>query len=178
NQLKANLSDSFRVTGLIGEFHQNLSQYCENKNDIAPKLQQYAKNALKLHLDIIILVENLQHETFELVIIEAKKVKNLSLTNLSQLIGYCIVANVNYGILINVDQRVSNELALILTKMPTLTHINRIYNQQQRTLGLGVMTYNHQTRQIEPSDYGHFKTISQLAKQIERHLTTIQSDHL
>lgn len=172
-QLKANFSASFRVTGLIGELHQNLKQHCENNTHISSAIQQYAQNALKLHLDITIVIENLDNGAFESVIVEAKKVKNLGLTNLSQLIGYCIVADVNYGILINVDQRVSSELSLLLTKTPSLTQIRRIHHEQEKILGLGVMTYNHQTRQIEASDYGYFKTIPQLAQHIEKKLLRI-----
>ncbi len=171
-QLKANFNpqNPIRITALQGELHQGLRQFCEHNTNISPLLLDYSQNAQRLHLDIFILIENLQTQKFHLIIIEVKKVSNLGLTDLSQLIGYCIVANVNYGLLINVDKRISREFASILIKTPSLAQIERIHNQKHLLLGLGVMTYNHQTRQIEVSEYGHFRAISQLAKDIETKL--------
>ena len=62
--------------------------------------------------NISILLENKENGKFDIVIFEIKKVKKMGLSELSQLIGYCLVSKVKFGVLVNVDTAISHNLSI------------------------------------------------------------------
>src|SRR5690606_26612030 len=92
NQIQSNLSGTgFVVKPLIGEISSGLRTLIANGYNAGTLLNQYSKSVHKLHLDVSIVVENVNTGHFEIIIFEVKKVPNLGLGELSQVIGYCPV---------------------------------------------------------------------------------------
>ena len=163
----ANLDESkFIVKILIGEISSALRTLIANGYEAGELLQKFSKNVHKLHLDITLLVENVANGKFELIIFEIKRTKKLGLSELSQLIGYCLVSKCRFGILMNVDNSVSSEFSVILDGDKDLTKITRLIDQQKVEHEFGVMIWNSTTQKITYTEAGEIKTIPQLTQKI------------
>lgn len=140
----------------------------------SPQLKQFIQDIPPLNLDVFVVIMNEPGE-FELLINEIKDVNSLGLNELSQLIGYCLIANSKFGLLINIDGSVSRRFLDILHSDPYITHIIRLISYQ---LGqrldqtcyeehfLGVMKWNSNTKRLEYFDSGRIKSIPQLCQMI------------
>jgi hypothetical protein len=171
-QFEANLADEkYDVKPLIGEISSGLRTLIANGYDAGELLQAYSTSVHKLHLDISILIENTKIGKFEVIIFEIKCVNNLGLSDLSQLIGYCLVSKSKFGILMNVDRAVSSEFSVILDGDKDLTKIIRIVNEQELHHKFGVMVWNAATLKIEYTNSGSIKSIPQLIELVEGSLS-------
>ena len=167
NIIRSNLPDNnFVVKPLIGEVSSGLRTLIANGYEAGDLLRNYSKSVHKLHLDISIIIENLTTGKFEVIIFEVKRVKNLGLSELSQLIGYCLVSKSKFGILINVDTAVSREFSVILDGDKDLTEIVRIIDSNEIKHCFGVMVWNSVTLKIEYTNSGSIKSIPQLVEQV------------
>lgn len=170
-QFEANLlGDVYIVKPLIGEISSGLRTLIANGYDAGVLLREYSKSVHKLHLDISILIENTETGKFEVIIFEIKRVSNLGLSELSQLIGYCLVSKSKFGILINVDKAVSREFSIILDGDKDLTEIVRLIDNEQLHHKFGVMVWNASTLKIEYTNSGSIKSIPQLVEMVEESL--------
>lgn len=171
DQFEANLpDDKYRVTPLIGEISSGLRTLIVNGLEAGAFLKDYAQKVHRLHLDISLLIENTENSNFEIIIFEIKKVKSLGLSELSQLIGYCLVSKAQFGILMNVNFAVSSEFSIILDSDTDLTEIVRIVEGKKINHKLGVMVWNEKTKRIDYTNSGSIKSIPQLVKLIESEL--------
>lgn len=166
-QANLKLSDKFIVKALIGEISSAIRTLIVNGYDAGEALNSFSKSVHRLHLDISILVENLESGAFEIIIFEVKKVKRLGLTELSQLIGYCLVSKCKFGILINVDNTASKDLSIILDADKDLTRISRFLDGVILEHRFGVMIWNSTTKKIEYSESGAIKSIPDLVHSVE-----------
>ncbi len=163
NVFNSNLDTSkYIVKPIIGEINAGLRTLIANGYEAGELAKDYSKSVHRLHLDIAILIENKENRKFEIVIFEVKRVSNLGLTELSQLIGYCLVSKSKFGILINVDKAVSREFSIILDADKDLTQIIRLIDGMQIEHKLGVMVWNSNTHKIEYTNSGSIKTIPEL----------------
>ena len=168
---EANLEpNTFIVKVLIGEISSGLRTLIANGYDAGKLLRDYSSSIHKLHLDISILIEKSSNGKFEVVIFEIKKVNNLGLSELSQLIGYCLVSKSQFGILMNVDKAVSRDFSIILDADNDLTEIVRIVNDKYISHKFGVMVWNGSTLNIEYTNSGYIKSMPQLIKLVEENL--------
>jgi len=159
------------VHPMIGEISGAMATLIANGYQAGEALKEYGKNVHRLHLDISIILENKQNGKFEVLIFEIKKTKRIGLTELSQLIGYCLVSKSRYGVLMNVDNSVSQEFSIILDADKDLTEIVRMIDGQTITHKLGVMVWNSNTKKIEYTQSGSIKTLPQLVEMVEDSLS-------
>jgi hypothetical protein len=168
---EANLLESgFKIKPLIGEISSALRTLIVNGYDAGEMLKDYSKSVHRLHLDISILVENPKNGKFEVIIFEIKKVNNLGLGELSQLIGYCLVSKSQFGILVNVDRAVSRELSVILDADRDLTEIIRLIDGKKLHHKFGVMVWSSSTLKFEYTNSGAIKSIPQLISVVGENL--------
>ena len=164
----SNLSNqNIRVSVTIGELSSALNTLIANGYQAGEKLIEYSRNVHRLHLDITLIIENPKNGNFEIIIFEIKKTKRMGLTELSQLIGYTLVSESRFGVLMNVDNSVSGEFSVILDADKNLTEIVRVIDSNTFTHKLGVMVWNSNTKKIEYTQSGAIKTMPELISMIE-----------
>lgn len=171
-QLESNFysrGKAFRVYGCIGELKTQLSVLIQEEALEDQTLIDFQRTVLPLNLDIFLIVLNSTGK-FRLVICEVKKKASLGLMELSQLIGYTLIANCEFGLLINIDNVCSTRFQDILTQEPGTTHIYRSLNPipSGRLLRhhLGVMAWNSVTKRMFYTNTGAIRTIPHLTDQI------------
>ena len=170
-QFESNVTNSdYVIKPLIGEISSALRTLIANGHEVGELLREYSRAVHKLHLDISILVENKKNGKFEVIIFEIKKVNNLGLGELSQLIGYCLVSKAKFGILVNVDKSVSRDFSIILDGDKDLTEIVRIVDDRRCEHRFGVMVWNSSTMRIEYTNSGSIKSIPDLVQLVEKNL--------
>lgn len=180
-QLKSNFASmgrSYRVASAKGEIKKGLQKLITEGTIDSPQLRQFAAEVPPLELDVFLVILNNLGE-FVILVCEIKNITSVGLRELSQLIGYCLIANSKFGLLINVDGGISNRFVDILVNEPYITHIVRIEAQQaelkidkaliQEHL-LGVMKWNSKTKRLEYTNAGKIITIPQLCKEISNYL--------
>lgn len=168
NQFRANLHGraDIIISPLIGEISSSLRTLIANGYDAGQALVDFAHRVHRLHLDISIVVENSSSGKFEIIIFEIKRVKNLGLTELSQLIGYCLVSKCRFGILMNVNTAVSSEFSIILDADKDITSICRKIGDDEIVHEFGVMVWNHNTKRIEYTNSGAIKSLPELTSKV------------
>lgn len=147
-----------------------LEGYLSDSNHLASRaLQEFALDVPKIRTDLAILVDNPVTNKFKIILVEAKLLGSAGLTELSQLIGYCLVTKVTYGILVNINGGVSNELAHILTTDEDVMKIERklAVEDQSITHKIGVMTYHPQTRNLSYIPTSAINSLPQVIEEIE-----------
>ena len=132
-----------------------------------PAILEFASSTPPLSLDIFALITD--GVKYELLIIEVKLLKSVGLTQLSQLIGYCIVSNAQYGLLVNVNGGESPRLTNLITNEPDLMHIVRTLEKRQVIIehNLGVMEWASETQNMTYTACGAIRTLSELCKKLE-----------
>lgn len=164
----ANLEDGkkYVVKVLIGEISSGIRTLIANGYDAGKALTKFGKSVHKLHLDISLLIENTEKGNFEIIIFEIKKTKRMGLTELSQLIGYCLVSKAKFGVLVNVDNSVSGEFSVILDADKDLTQIIRVIDEKTIEHKFGVMIWNSKTLKMEYTQSGAIKSMPSLVEMI------------
>lgn len=170
-QLSNNInSDQYLIKPIIGEISSGLRTLIANGYNAGEPLRFYSNSVHRLHLDISILIENIENKQFEVVIFEIKKINNLGLSELSQLIGYCLVSKAQFGVLINVDKAVSRDFSIILDGDKDLTNIIRLVDDNKIHHQLGVMKWNSKTLKVEYTNSGAIKSLPDLAEKVMKEL--------
>jgi len=136
-------------------------------------LRHYAIDVPKLRTDVVLVFDNPVTNQFKLVIVEVKLLGSAGLSELSQLIGYSLVTKAEYGLLINVNGGVSNELASIMSIDKDLTYIERLINDtdKQTTTSIGVMSYTHDTYNFEYFPTQAIKSLPHLVETIQNQIS-------
>lgn len=84
-----------------GELKRGLREIISENGITTKSIVDFAESTPPLSLDIFGLITD--GIDYELLIVEVKLLRAVGLQQLSQLIGYCIVSNAQYGLLINVN---------------------------------------------------------------------------
>lgn len=167
-QMKSNLFaeniNQIKMFWRIGELSSNLIEIVNTEENVSKNLIDFAYSIPPLNLDIFCLITDGVH--FELLILEIKKRKSVGLKEWSQLVGYCIVSEAKYGLLINIDGEVSNRLNHLLQQNKSLSHISRIIDKRTTNSDLGLMNWNPVTHNFEYSNMGVIYSISKLTEEI------------
>lgn len=171
-QFQVNLNNNnYEIKPLIGEISSGLRTLIANNYNAGTLLKEFAQSVHRLHLDISVVIENKINGKFEIIIFEIKKVESLGLKELSQLIGYCLVSKSKFGILINIDKRVSREFSIILNSNKDLTNIKRTLDDGELIEHkLGVMIWNSTTLKFEYTNTGAIKALPMLIELTEKFL--------
>ena len=149
-----------------GELRNGLQNIIRENQITSPAILQFASTTPPLSLDLFALITD--GFQYELLIVEVKLMKSVGLTQLSQLIGYCIVSNAQYGLLININGRESPRLTELLTSRPDILHIVRDVNGAGVIHNLGVMEWDSETQNLLYTACGSLRTISELCKKLEK----------
>lgn len=155
---------ALKVYPLIGEVKSGLRTLLVNEGIKSKAAERFALALDTLNLDISLFILDKATDRFELVIIEVKKVSALGLTELSQLIGYCLVAGSRLGLLVNIDNLTSSRFATLLENDVDLTKIERIYRGKSVVHKFGVMKWDSALKQFEYTNSGAIVSIPQLVK--------------
>ena len=118
-----------------------------------------------LNLDIFGIITN--GEKFEIVILEVKLRESVGLAEWSQLLGYNVVSNAKFGLLINIDNGASSRLSAILSSDEDVSKIIRRKNHgEEMTHLLGFMQWNTITQNFEYSAMGQLWSLSALSQEL------------
>ena len=168
-QIESNFRASknpLKVYCKTGELRKGLQEIISENGITTPSILQFASSTPPLSLDIFALITD--GAEYQLLILEVKLLNSVGLTQLSQLIGYCIVSNAQYGILINVNGGESPRLTDLIMNEPDLTYIVRDlqYKKCRVEHNLGVMEWDSDTKNITYTGYGSIRTLSELCNKI------------
>lgn len=166
NNLRSNFiasdKENIHVYWGRGEIKTSLKKIISKHPDIPQCVVEYANRVQPLNLDVFALVTD--GNSFEIIILEVKHVQSVGLKEWSQLIGYCLVANAKYGLLINIDSGCSARLFDILQFEKHLYEIINIINGNEHHHYLGFMRWNSVTKNFEYSNLGYIRSLSKLSR--------------
>ena len=176
-QIESNFYTSkkpLKVYCKTGELRKGLEEIINENGITATSILEFAAKTPPLSLDIFGLITD--GVLYELLILEVKLLNSVGLAQLSQLIGYCIVSNAQYGILINVNGGESSRLTELLVNEPNLTCIKReipVYKSTEISRdsaivehSLGVMEWDSDTKNLIYTGYGGIKSMSDLCNKL------------
>ena len=174
NQIESNFKASknpLKVYCKTGDLKKGLAEIIAENGITTPSIVNFANSTPPLSLDIFALITD--GVDYELLIIEVKLLENVGLSQLSQLIGYCIVSNAQYGLLINVNGGESPRLVDLLSNEPDVTYIRRMLAYGSRLVehNLGVMEWDSDVQNLYYSGYGRIETISKLCEMLASKFT-------
>jgi hypothetical protein len=177
--IEAQLNSNFctkDITGISiywknGELTSKIRELIEQFPDKCSCLQTFCRNTPPLNLDIFGVITN--GKRFEIVILEVKLRENVGLAEWSQLLGYAVVSNAKYGLLINIDAGASSRLTGILTSETDVSKMVREKSSGKKIEHLfGFMQWNSLTHNFEYSNLGQLWSLSALSdiliKQFEK----------
>ena len=173
--LKEQIESNFRaarnpltVYCKTGELRRGLNDIIRENGISTPSIIRFAANTPPLSLDIFALITD--GTRYELLILEVKLLNSVGLTQLSQLIGYCIVSNAQYGLLVNVDGGESPRLMDLLANEPDLTYIVRDLKSKGKTVehNLGVMEWDSDTHNLTYTGFGSVRSMSELCEKLAK----------
>ena len=169
DQIESNFQaarNPLKVYCKTGELRRGLQEIIDENGITAPSIVDFAASTPPLSLDIFALITD--GDKYELLILEVKLLSSVGLTQLSQLIGYCIVSNAQYGLLVNVNGVESPRLTNLIMNEPDLMHIVRNLTGRGITVehNLGVMRWDSDTQNLTYTGYGSIRTVSELCKKI------------
>jgi hypothetical protein len=148
-----------------GELTSKIAEIIKEHPETSDCLLSYSRITPPLNLDIFAVITDA--ERFEIVILEIKKCASVGLAEWSQLLGYCIVSDAKYGLLVNIDGEASDRLAGILT---TETDVSRVVRKKASGKNvehlLGFMRWNATTKNFEYSNLGSVRSLSRLSEML------------
>lgn len=146
-----------------GELTSKIRELIREHPEKCECLGQYSRVTPPLNLDIFAVVTNGIH--YEIVILEVKLRNAVGLAEWSQLVGYNLVSNAKYGLLINIDAGASSRLANILSFNEDVSRIVRKKaNGETVEHLLGFMQWNTITQNFEYSNLGQLWSLSALSE--------------
>lgn len=172
SEISSNFSNpqQYHVAAVMGELRKNLILHIHQTGVGGSALREYAEGLADLQTDIGILILNLETLDFEILLIEVKLESTVGLTQLSQLVGYCLVSGATLGLLVNVGGGSSSGLKNKLTRDPELSRITRQVAHGKLEHKLGLMYWNPATLRLEYSNLGALRNISDIVAEIDRNL--------
>ena len=161
----ANGINEIKIFWRSGELTSNIRNLINEQPNICNCLNDYCRTTPPLNLDIFGIITN--GIKFELIILEVKLRKSVGLSEWSQLIGYNLVGNAKYGLLININAGASKRLTGILLNDSNYSKIIRITSSGKKfTHLLSFMQWNSITQNFEYSNLGQIATLSELSKNL------------
>lgn len=167
-QLKSNFRSSNRkelnIYWEIGELSSKLKKIIDEHPMECECVKKYAQTVPPMNLDIFAVITDGVH--FEILILEVKLVSSAGLSEWSQLIGYCIVSDARYGLLINIDAGGSSRLNSLLQNEEDLSKIIRFSNGKPIEHSLGFMLWDSITHNFEYTNLGQLYNLSELSNKL------------
>ncbi|MGM9937229.1 MAG: hypothetical protein ACI38A_07790 [Candidatus Ornithomonoglobus sp.] len=166
-QIKSNFKaygmDNIDVIWKSGELTTKLKEAVKEYPDKCKCIKSYANKALPLNLDIFGIVTD--GNRFEIIILEIKLLKAAGLSEWSQLLGYNMVSNAKFGLLVNINAGASSRLSEILSTDRDASYIVRVKSNGDKIVHqLGFMQWNTLTHNFEYSNLGQLWSLSALSE--------------
>lgn len=170
NFIEMQLQSNFKAAGIEdvyifwkkGELTSGLRELIRDYPQICSCMEEYSRITSPLNLDIFGVFTN--GIKFEIVILEVKLRSAVGLNEWSQLLGYNLVSNARYGLLINIDAGASERLIRILSFDEDASKIIRLKNDGTKIEHLlGFMQWNTITQNFEYSNLGQISSLSALS---------------
>ncbi len=151
------------------QLRQFLAAYIEQATETSAALQVFARDVPKIRTDLAIILDNPSKNAFEIVIVEAKLVSSAGLSELSQLIGYSLVSKTKYGLLLNINSGISNDLSMILETDADIVNIDRrlVNSDESSVHKFGVVKYSSETKQISNFPTRSVRSLATMIEEIE-----------
>lgn len=168
--IESQLLSNFRAEGIndvyiywkSGELTSKIKELIREYSLECSCLEEYSRITSPLNLDIFGVVTN--GTKFEIVILEVKLRTTVGLNEWSQLVGYNLVSNAKYGLLINIDAGASERLQQILSfDEDSSKIIRKKKNGELIEHLLGFMQWNTVTQNFEYSNLGQIPSLSSLS---------------
>jgi len=164
SNFKAHYGKELQVFCKTGELSAGLRNII-NENHLKIKdIIDFAASVPPLNLDNFAIITD--GNKYELLILEIKKTKSVGLNQWSQLVGYCIVSDARFGLLINIDAGASSRLIDLLQNDINISTIQRVKEHGNSSHILGMMEWNSTTKNLEYSNLGSVPSISKLCNLI------------
>ena len=173
NFIEIQLQSNFKAAGIEdvyifwkkGELTSGLRELIRDYPQICSCMEEYSRITSPLNLDIFGVFTN--GIKFEIVILEVKLRSVVGLNEWSQLLGYNLVSNARYGLLINIDAGASERLIRILSFDEDASKIIRLKNDGAKIEHLlGFMQWNTITQNFEYSNLGQISSLSALSSSL------------
>jgi len=164
SNFKAKNKNDINIYWLIGEMKSKIEELISIHPIECNCLKDFVRKMPPLNVDIFAVITN--GKKFELIILEVKLLKSVGLSQWSQLIGYCMVADSKYGLLINIDNGASNRLNELLRQNIDVSKIIRIKKNKKIETNLGFMQWNSITKNFEYSGLGQLESLSFISNEI------------
>ncbi|MDR0797811.1 MAG: hypothetical protein LBE70_03735 [Nitrososphaerota archaeon] len=154
--------DNVSIYWKNGELTSKIKELMVEHPEKCSCLQTFCRNTPPLNTDIFGVITNGQK--FEIVILEVKLRENVGLAEWSQLLGYSVVSNAKFGLLINIDAGASSRLSGILASEVDISKVlRRKANGEEVEHLLGFMQWNTLTQNFEYSNLGHLCSLSAMS---------------
>jgi len=176
-QLKSNLAakgiQEIEIFWRIGELTSNIRSLVVEYPEKCACLERYSKTTPPLNLDVFGVITD--GTRFEIIILEVKLTKGAGLSEWSQLLGYCVVSDAKYGLLINIDAGASMRLTGILSAE---VDVSKVVRQKSNGLliehQLGFVEWNTITRNFEYSNLGQLWSVSAISEALAARFSSDQ----
>ena len=154
--------DDISIFWKSGELTSKIKELIYEYPEKCKCLEEYSNIMSPLNLDIFCVVTN--GKKFEIVILEIKLRETVGLNQWSQLIGYNLVSNAKYGLLININAGASERLKRILTfDVDTSRIVRKKADGTEIEHLLGFMQWNTVTQNFEYTNLGEINSLSALS---------------
>jgi len=167
-QLKSNFraknKNNIYIYWKIGEMKSKIEELIIEHPVECNCLKDFSRRMPPLNVDIFAVITN--GIKFELLILEVKLLKSVGLAQWSQLIGYCIVTDCKYGLLININGGSSDRLIELLQQKTEVSKIIRIKDNIEIETNLGFMQWNSITKNFEYSGLGQLGSLSLISNEL------------
>jgi hypothetical protein len=167
-QLQSNLrtknKKNIHIYWKIGEMKSKMEELIVENPADCNCLKDFARRMPSLNVDIFAVITN--GAKFELLILEVKFRKSAGLAQWSQLIGYCMVTDCKYGLLVNIDGGASDRLVELLRQNTDVSKIVRLKDNNQIETLLGFMEWNSITKNFEYSGLGQLCSLSSISDEL------------
>jgi hypothetical protein len=164
SNFKVKRKNNIHIYWKIGEMKSKIEELIEEYPVECDCLKGFVRNMPPLNVDIFAVVTD--EKKFELLILEVKLRKSVGLSQWSQLIGYCMVTDCKYGLLVNIDSGASDRLIDLLHHNMDVSRIIRIKDNNQIETLLGFMQWNSKTKNFEYSGLGQLGSLSAISDEL------------
>ena len=164
SNFKAKNKNNIHIYWKIGEMKSKLDELIAEHPNECNCLKDFARKMPPLNVDIFaVITEGIK---FELLILEVKLRRTVGLAQWSQLIGYCMVTDCKYGLLVNIDGGASDRLIDLLRQNKDVSKIIRMKDNIQIETLLGFMEWNSTTKNFEYSRLGQLCSLSSISDEL------------
>jgi hypothetical protein len=166
SNFRAKNKNNIHIYWKIGEMKSKIEELITGHPAECDCLKNFARRMPPLNVDIFAVITD--GEKFELLVLEVKLRKSAGLAQWSQLIGYCIVTDCKYGLLVNIDGGASNRLIDLLRQNTDVSKITRLKDNESIETLLGFMQWNSITKNFEYSGLGQLCSLSAVSDDLIR----------